>query len=228
MKIKSYLIIGSLGILSLFFSCKKIKGDNQNLEENNQTIEGLMSVNPESFWEYETNEGDHFIRVPKGTKQTVNNREWDYYESTDQSTHWVTPEYFAKNGDKLLMLLDLDGSQSNYLEVIAFKENPSVGETFTNSHELKFGIMNVQAVIESSIYQVNAVVEYQGTTIEDVVIIKNKLKAKTALTPYIDCGDAFLYFKEGIGPLKLDINLSIMSFYNRSYSDHIVNYEIAD
>lgn len=225
MKYQSYWALSILIILGLF-SCKKIKGDNQNLEDQNQSIEGLMSTNPLSFWEYETNEGDHFIRVPKGTQQIINNRKWDLYESTDQNTQWVTPEYFARNGDKLLMLLDLDGSQENYLEVIAFKENPSVGESFTNSHELKFGIMNVHAVIESSIYQVNATVEYQGSTIEEVVIVKNKLKAKTPLTPYIDCGDAFLYFKEGIGPLKLDINLSIMSFYNRTYSDQLIHYEV--
>lgn len=211
-----------------FSACKKVEGDNKNLDDDNLSIEEFMSVNPGSHWEYKSNEGEHFIRVPKGTKQVVNDREWDYYESTEQSTMWVTPEYFAKNGDKLLMLLDLDGSQENYLEVIAYKENPVVGETFTNTHELKFGIMNIHALIESSIYQTNATFEYQGDMLEDVTIIKNKLKAKTGVMPYIDCGDAFLYFKEGIGILKMDIDLSIMSFYEREYEDELIDYHIAE
>ncbi|HLS71414.1 MAG TPA: hypothetical protein VK027_07115 [Chitinophagaceae bacterium] len=214
--------------LVLLASCKKIEGDNKNLDPDNETVEEMMSTNPNSFWEYESNENDHFIRKPTGTKQMMNEREWDFYEATDQNTDWITPEYFAKNKDKYVMLLDLEGSQQEYIEVIVYKENPKVGDKFNNTHKMSVSGINVDLLIESEVISINETFNYPNGTIEDVTVIKNKLKGKTGITPYIDCGSAYLYFKKGIGILKMDIDISILSFYNREYTDTLLDYYIEE
>lgn len=226
---KLFYFLGAGILLSLALgSCKKKEGDNQHLDDDNITIEDFMSTNPNSFWEYQSNEGEHFIRKPLGTTAIMNEREWDYYESTEQNTGWITKEYFAQNGEYYVMLLDLDGSQTEYVEMIVHKEDANIGDLFTNSGTVSYSGFNIHIFIEGEVIETDLTYDLNGETIEGVTVIKNNFKAKTGILPYVDCGDGELYFKEGLGILKMDIDLDIMSFYTRTYKDELIDYFIAE
>ncbi len=224
-------IISIATLFSLFLlinSCKKKKGDNENLDQNNNnTVEGYMSTVEGSWWLYGTNEGAVVIRSAKGEKATVNNFEYDYYTSTDTNTKWITPEYFAENEQKYLMLIDLTGEQKDYIPAIVTKENPKVGEKWTNTHTMNYQSINFDLLIEGEIVEIIPVMNINGKEYTDVVKVNNALQAKFFLIPqYQDCGNTVMYFSKGIGVLKTEININIMTFYNRNYSDSLLDYHL--
>lgn len=223
---KAISILALITLTLILHSCKKKKGDNEKLDEKkNQTVQGYMSTVPGSWWMYASNEGAVVIREATGTKATVKDFEYDYYTSTDTNTKWETPEYFAENEGKYLMLIDLTGEQKDYIPAIVTKENPKVGDKWTNTHSMSYQLLNFDLLIEGEITEILPTMTINGKEYKDVVKVYNTLKGKFALIPqYQNCGYTIMYFSKGIGVLKTEINLNILSVYSRDFKDSLIDY----
>lgn len=221
----------ALGISLIFASCsKKTEGTNQNLDpDKNTTVTEYMSTNPESWWQFrmeENNTVKETTRRPTGNKATIDGFEYDLYHSIDSSTMYITNEYFAKNENYYLTLIDLDGSQSNYVKAIVYKDDGKLGDTWTSTHQMPYSGMNIDIEITSTISGINETKQLHGKSYDSVFVTSSTLRAKSGLIPWTNCGTVEMWFRRGIGILKTDFNISILSLYNRQTKVELLNYQI--
>lgn len=210
----------------LFGACKK--GDNEKLEQENTPDAAFMSTREGSWWLYGSNEGDIVKRKATGRDSLKEGRTYNYYEAQDTVSQHITPEYFARNGDLFLTLIDLDGSQSNYINAVVQKDNPQLGDTWSNTGSISYSGMQFDLLTEGEITGVGQTMHLNGHTYDNVVEVTNKLKARVSMppTPYTNCGTARMWFRKGIGVLKSDFDIAILSFYSRHYTDSLLDYHI--
>ena len=220
---KKYLFL-SLCVVSLF-SCKK--GDNQKLEANNTPITDYMSTKQGSWWMYGSQNGDITIRRATGRDSFMLDREYNYYETTDTGSNYVTPEYFGKNGDKFLMLVDLDGSMSKYMAVVVSKDSAQVGDEFSNTANMTYSAIPLNLLTEGDVVSTNESMTINNHTYDNLVKVKNALKAKPVISPsYINCGSVTMWIKPGLGIVRAEFDIHISSFYSRQYTDSLIDYHI--
>ncbi len=154
-------------------ACKK--GDNQKLDGDNDPVSDFMSTKDGSWWMYGSNEGTITIRRATGRDSVMLGRVYNYYEMTDTTaqSQYVTPEYFGKNQDNFLMLVDMDlnGNKQNYLNVVVQKDNPQVGTTWSNTGSLSYGGMPFDLLTEGEIKATGGTMVLNGTTYTDVTEI---------------------------------------------------------
>lgn len=213
-------------ITCLLYSCKK--GDNTKLDENNDTVSGYMSTKAGSWWLYGSNDNSITRRVATGKDSMKLDRMYNYYESRDTMTGYFKPEYFSKNGDKFLMLVDLDGSATNYMNVVVQKDNAQLGDTWSNTGNISYSGMTFNLLAEGEVTGVHETMTIGQHTYADVVEINNKLKAKPNLSPaYVDCGTARAWFQKGVGIIKADYDVHIGSFFSKQYTDSLLEYYVA-
>lgn len=213
-------------ITCLLYSCKK--GDNEKLNENNDTVSDFMATTTGSWWLYGSNDGSITRRVATGKDSMKLDRMYNYYENTDTMTQYFKPEYFGKNNDKFLMLVDLDGSATNYMNVVVMKDNPQLGETWSNTGNISYTGMTFNLLAEGEVTGVGQTMVINGHTYTDVVEINNKLKAKQNLMPtWVNCGTAKAWFKKGVGIIKADYDVHISSFFSTQYTDSLLDYYVA-
>lgn len=208
-------------------ACKK--GDNQKLDGDNDPISDFMSTKEGSWWMYGSNEGSVTIRRATGKDSLMLERIYNYYETTDTNSQYITPEYFGKNKDNFLMLVDMDlnGNKQNYLNVVVQKENPQVGDSWSNTGSLSYAGMPFDLLTEGEIKSTGGTMVLNGTTYTEVTEIENKLKFKPKLHPiYAKCGTARMWFAKGIGIIKSDFDISVGSLYTRKYNDSLLSYHI--
>jgi|SRR5690554_2048379 len=210
-----------------FFSCKKV-GDNEKITEPNESIEGYMSTKEGSWWLYASADGEVFKRYATGQKAQQLGLEFDYYESVDTNTNNITPEYFAKNEDKFMMLIDITGNQDDYVMAVVQKDDPKVGDSWSNTKSMTYSGISMDVLIEGKVVAINQTKTIKGQTFNNIVEVENILKAKTLVTPYVNCGTARLWFSQGLGLVKMEINLNVLSFYTRSYSDELIDFHIEE
>jgi len=213
----------------IFTACKK--GDNEKLLDENEPVTGIMSTKEGSWWLYGSNEGIVTRRVATGRDSFKLERTYDYFETTDTSTGHVTPEYFGKNGDNYIMLVDLDGSEKEYINVIVQKENPQVGDEWSNTADKSYSGLPFKILTEGKVVSTGGTMVINGNTFTDVTEVENELKVK--LVPdikYNDCGKIRMWFAKGIGIIKSDFDISIklafITAYSRHYADSLVGYHI--
>ena len=208
-------------------ACKK-KGDNQNLEDTNTPVSDYMSTKAGSWWLYSTDDGHYVKRVATGKDSLKMDLVFNYYEATDSSTGHVTPEYFGKNGDKYLMLIDIDGNETNYLQAIIQKDNAQVGDTWTNTASVSYSGISFDLLTEGEVISVNGTLMLNGHLYSQVTEVKNTLKGKLSSTPvYTNCGTVTMWFVKGIGVLRSNFDINILSFYQKHYEHSLVDYHIA-
>ncbi len=212
-------------LFGLAASCKK--GDNTKLDDHNEPVSEFMSTKEGSWWTYGSNEGTVTTRRATGRDSLKLERIYNYYETTDTSSKFVTPEYFAKNQDLYIMLVDMDGSQSKYINVVVQKDSAQVGDTWTNTGTVNYSGLPVQVLIEGTVTETDGNMTINGNNFTDVVTISNKLKAKVIAMPtYVNCGTVTMSFKKGVGIIKSDFDINILSYYSRRYTDSLLQYHI--
>lgn len=208
-------------------ACKK--GDNEKLDGDNDPISDFMSTKEGSWWMYGSNEGTVTIRRATGKDSTMLERVYNYYETTDTASQYVNPEYFGKNQDKFLMLVDMDlnGNKQNYINVVVQKDNPTVGDSWSNTGSLTYAGMPFDLLTEGEIKSIGGTMVLNGATYTEVTEIENQLKFKPKLHPvYAKCGTARMWFAKGIGIIKSDFDISIGSLYSRQYTDSLLSYHL--
>lgn len=217
------------GICMVLPACKK--GDNQKLLDENEPVSSIMSTKAGSWWLYGSNESIVTRRVATGRDSFMLERNYDYYETTDTTTGHITPEYFGKNGNNYIMLVDLDGSESDYINVIVQKEDPQVGDEWSNTANKTYSGIPFNVLTEGKIVSTGGVMTINGTTYTDVTEAKNTLKVKPALAlSYINCGSIVMWFSKGVGVIKTDfdikIDIAFITAYSRHYTDSLLSYHI--
>lgn len=221
LKATSAVLVSAL----LFAACKK--GDNEKLTGENETVAEFMSTKEGSWWTYGSNEGTVTTRRATGRDSFKMERTYNYYETTDTNSKYVTPEYFGKNGTSYLMLVDLDGTHTKYMNVVVQKENALTGEKWENTGSISYSGIKFDLLTKGEVMSTGGSMVINGTTYTNVTQIKSDLKAKIFGTPvYSDCGDATMWFSKGVGIIKSDFNISISSFYSRKYTDSLLSYHI--
>lgn len=220
-----------LGAAIALTSCKKKTGENEKLDPNKHaTVAEYMSTKPGSYWIYKSNEGNIHKRTATGLQETVNNKLYDLYITVD-TTSAMKEEiktYFAKNENRYLTLIDIDGKQENYVEAIVYKDDAKVDDEWLNTGKVKISGFNLDVEIYSEVIDINATKEINGVVYDSVFVTKNKLKARQVpLVPsFVNVGTVEMWFKKGVGILGSDFDISVMSFYTRKYNDGIVTYHI--
>jgi hypothetical protein len=228
-KIANILLAGVL-LISLY-ACKKKDGDNDKLDPSkNASIEGYMSTKVGSWWLYSTSEGKILKRMATGTSKEKDGFVYDLYKMVDTTSvmQEETDDYFAKNENNYLSLVDLDGSQTNYIRAIIYRDGGKVGDQWTNTGEIKYNSITFDVMIESEIIGMNETKVINGVTFDSVCVTKNSLKGKQAiLAPtWVKFGTIELWFRKGVGILKRDMDINILSFYTRDYEDEIIGYHL--
>lgn len=225
--LKFGLIILVTGLV--FSSCKKKPGDNEKLAEENDPVSDFMSVKEGSWWKYGSTRSSSLMRRATGRDTSKLGRTYNYFETTDEESQHITPEFFGKNEDKYLMLVDLDGTESQYITVVVQKDNPKTGDKWENTGEITYSGIKFDLRTKGEVISSGGSMTIAGKTYADVTEIKNKLEAKIALTPlYTDCGSATMWFSKGVGIIKTDFNINIASgVFTEQYQDSLLEYHIA-
>lgn len=215
----------------IFSACKK--GDNQKLLDENESVTEIMSTKSGSWWLYGSNEGIVTRRVATGRDSFKLERTYNYYETTDTTTGHITPEYFGKNGNNYIMLVDLDGNETEYINVIVQKENPQTGDKWSNTAERKYSGIPFNIRTDGKIVSTGGTMTINGNTFTNVTEVENALKVKLAPEldiQYKDCGKVRMWFARGVGIIKSDFDISIklafIKAYSRHYADSLVAYHI--
>lgn len=210
----------------LFLSCKK-KGDNEKLDGPNTSVTDFMSTKEGSWWLYGSNESTVIKRMATGADSTKLDLFFDYYEALDTNTNHITPEYFGKNGELYLTLIDIDGSQKNYIPAVVQKDNAKVGDTWLNTGDITYSGMKFDLKIEGEIESVNETITVGPHTFTNVVRTKSILKGKASAQPvFVKCGEVTMWFAKGIGIIKSNFEINILEIYKRKYSDSLIQYHI--
>lgn len=225
MKHNGSILVVITSLLLLLGACKK--GDNENLDDENDPNASFLSTKEGSWWLYGVSDGTVNKRKATSRDSTMLDRTYNYYELEDTVLHSIIPEYFAKNQEFMLMLADLDGTKSNYAVVVIYKENGKVGDTWTNTGNFTFSGIPVQVKIEGRIESAGGSVTIAGKTYQDVTVTHNDLKAKITGTPaYTNCGTAKLWFAKGVGVLKSDYDIKIPAILTRKFTDSLLDHHI--
>jgi len=221
---KSIAAITIAGLL--FVSCKK--GDNEKLGDTNDQVSSFMSTKQGSWWLYHGKSNTFSLREATGKDSMKMGLSYNYYTLTDTFLNTTIPEYFGKNNGMFIMLVDLDGSQTNYMNVVVCKENAKVGDTWQNTGDITYSGIKFDLLTEGEVIATGETITVAGKEYKDVATLKSKLKGKIHLTPtYVNCGDVTMWYAKDVGIIKSNFDISISSFYSNKYQDSLIDYHIA-
>lgn len=212
-------------------SCTKKNGENQGLMAEDQRPYDLNSTKSGSTWIYGSKDGTIFTRYATGRDTTMNGLQYDYFYRIDSSSKYQTPEFFGKNKDRYLTLIDLDGSMNTYITFVFLKDNPVKGLGWKNTESKKIQGFNVDMLIESSVVSTDRTLVHNGHVFNNVIEVSSQLKAKLKLSPgYTDCGDLRVWFAKDVGIIKeigdLTIRVAGITMLKKEYDDSLISYHI--
>lgn len=227
-KIRKQIGIIAAGAL-LLVSCTKKDGINQGLDPNNQKPYDYMSTKAGSWWVYgSASDETMFTRYAGGKDSLVNGLKYAYYYRIDTTTKFRTPEYFGKNNDKYVSLIDINGKMETYLTMVILKDNVTLGESWTNTETRMIEGYNVDMLIESQVVNVNGTYNSNGATYTNVTEVFSTLKAKSKLTAaYTYCGTLHVWFVKGIGIIREIGDIDVLDGkVSKKYEDSLMSYHI--
>jgi len=223
---KYFTLFLTAGMLLFAASCKK--GDNHKLDPDDQVPVDYMSTQPGSWWLYASNEDDVvYRRMATGLDSVKDGFTYNYYESYDTVYQRTTPEYFGKNGDKFLMLIDLFDDQQQYVTVVLSKDDPVVGDNWINTESFTYSGIALAAKFECEVVATGLSMTINGKHYNNIVQLKNELKARPSISPiFANCGTVMIWYSKGIGIIKRNFDINILSLYKRQYTDSLIDYHI--
>lgn len=216
-------------ICLLLFSCKKKDGENKHLNNDNKRPFDIMSTKAGSWWLYKADDGSVFYRYATGTDSLVEGLTYDYFYRVDTTSVMKEhiPEYFGKNDDKYISLIDLDGSQKSYITYVVLKDYWHKGQSWTNTENRKIQGWNLNLYIESEVMSISDTLTLNGKVYDSVILVHNDLKAKSVVMPaYIKCGTLDVWFKKGVGILQEKGDINVIGLLKKNYSDYLLDYHI--
>lgn len=218
------LFIAGALFIGAISSCKK-EGVNQNLDPNAQKKYDFMSVKKGSYWKYGSRNGVTYTRYALEKDSIKNGLTYSYFERTDSIGN-VLPEYFGKNNQYYITLIDLDGGKTNYLPYVFWKDSAVRGTTWNNTGQIYYEVTgNVDGLIESVQSEDSLTMTIGSKTYTNVVHVHSDLKA-TLINAKI--GTIDIWFVKGLGMLREEFNVNIFGAYQQSHTDSLLEYHIQE
>lgn len=218
------LIIAVLACVAIVMvsSCKK-SGVNQNLDPNAQKDYDFMSTKSGSYWKYGSRSGVTYTRYARGKDTVKNGLKYSYFERIDTAAH-LLPEYFGKNNQYYITLIDLDGAETTYLPYVFWKDSAKTGDSWDNTGQVYHPLAgNVDALIESDQSEDGLSMTIGSKTYTNVVHVHSDIKV-TLLSTRIGTMD--IWFVKGLGVLREEFNIDIFGAYTQSHTDSLIDYHI--
>ncbi len=226
------LFTGMFLVMGTLVACKKEEvGENQKLDPKDQKKYDLMTNQPGSWWMYGGSDSSVCIRRATGRDSTMKGFFFSYYERVDtmSDTKYTIADFFGKNGDRYVNLQDLDGYQNKYVTVVFFKDGVKPGDSWSNIDEVDFGIIKANIRINTRVEETNGTIILNGRQYTDVIRTHNDLYARTDLLQpeYTGIGTLDIWFVQGIGVIKTDMNVDILSgTLVKVYRDSLLDYHL--
>lgn len=209
-------------MLVFCYSCKK-KGVNQGLDQNNQKAFEFMSTKKGSSWSYGSKSGVNYTRFARDKDSTKIGLTFSYYEHLDTSNSLI-PEYFGKNGSYYFTLIDLDGAEANYMPYAFWKDSATKGTSWNNTGSVSYpGLGSVSILIESNEVDDNVTLYHTDSTYTNLIHVHSNIKATTA---NLGVGTLDIWFRKGLGVVRQEADINILSAYTLQYADSLLRYHI--
>ncbi|HRO44075.1 MAG TPA: hypothetical protein PL009_14665 [Flavipsychrobacter sp.] len=224
------LYCGFLLVLLAFSSCKKEVGENQKLDPKNQKKYDLMTNKTGSWWLYGGSDSTVSVMTATGRDSTIKGLFFSYYERVDTTSaeRNIMPEFFGKNTSRYVTLVDLDGTYTQFITVIFFKEDVPIGEKWTNIDNLDYLGLKFDVKVESRLVEMAGNMAINGKIYTDVKKIHHEFWGRIDLgipSDYTDIGFMDVWFVKGIGIIKKDLNVTIAAGnFSKVYRDSLLDY----
>lgn len=214
-----------IGIVFLgLLACNKKDGENQHLNPDDQTAFDLMSVKEGSTWRYGGRDGVTYTRYARGKDTIKLDARYSYYERKDDNAGSFDPEYFGKNKDAYLTLVDVDGNQDNYLNYLFWKDGATVGTSWDNTGKVNAPtIGRVNVLVESYVAEDNLIMTLSSQTFTRVVHVHSDLKGGPFNTRL---GNLDIWLVKGIGILREEVHIDVLGQYQLDHTDSLLDYHI--
>ncbi len=217
----------------LFTACKKPSGVNQNLNNNNTQTLDLMSTKNGSWWLYISNAPGVFYRYATGKDSFKENLTFNYYYRYDTTSAFKTqyPDYFTKNSNKYLTLIDVDGTETTYLTYVILEDSSYVGQNWDNTETKTLSGYNADIWIHSNVDSVYETVNFYNNTYDSVIYVHSDVNVRpsglTPTPPYVSAGTLDVWFKRGLGIVHEKGNINVAGVITKNYEDWLINHYIA-
>ncbi len=229
-KVLFAFILCSIGVIS----CKKEDtGENQNLDPKDQRKYDLMTNETGSWWMYGGSDSTVTIRKATGRDSVVKGFFFSYYEKYDTTSadRLIYPEFFGKNTNRYITLQDIDGNYTQFVTVIFFKDSVGINETWTNTDNYSYGFLNFDIKVESRITDTGGIMQINNHSFHHVFQVHNDLfgKLSTGGSDYVKAGTLDMWFVQGIGIIKQDINVNVAGgLVKKVYRDSLLDYHLVE
>lgn len=223
-KLSAFLLTVLAGSLC-FTACKKDKGVNEGIDPNNQQEYDFTSSKEGSYWKIGMRGEGIGTRYATGRDSVKDGFNYAYYERQEEGSEHITPEFFGKNDGYYYTLIDLDGTETNYVAYAFYKDSAVLGDSWANTANITAPVVgSVNVRTESEVVETGLTMNWNGNTFEDVVHVRTKLLGK--VVAWVDVGKVDVWFVRNIGVIREQADINIMSFYTRNYVDSVVNYHL--
>lgn len=223
-KTPALVLTALMGALS-FTACKKDKGVNENLDPNNQEQYDFTTTKEGSYWKIGMRGEGIGTRHATGRDSVVDGFNYSYYERMVDGSDHITPEYFGKNSGFYYTLIDLDGTETNYVSYAFYKDSAALGDSWANTANITAPVVgSVNVRTESEVVETGLTMSWGGKTFENVVHVRTKLLGK--VVTWVDVGKVDVWFVRHIGVIREQADINIMSVYTRNYVDSVVDYHL--
>lgn len=217
----------ALALTVLLIACKKKDGDNVNLDPSNQQWYDFMSSQNGSYWRYASRDGLLWNRYAREMDTMVLGKKYRYYERKDDASGGYDPEYFGKNNSLYLTLIDLDGSRSNYIDYVYWRDGAKKGDTYRNTGDVNSPVGKVQIEIETYVADDNLTLTHGNLVFQNVIHAHSDIKGTAGiLLPNVKVGTLDVWFVKGIGIIREEANIDIMGQYKQRHIDSLIEYKI--
>lgn len=220
-------------VSSLLFSCKKRDGDNDVDDPTPGTIDTYLPTTAGSWWLYENESSyEQYKREATGIDSLKAGLVFKYFTFTPMATMDANPEFYGKfDGTDYYTLFDFTGDGSQYFKAIVMKDDPYVGMSWLNTDEIPYSLGSVKVEVNCEIQSTTEVITTGGTTFNNVIKMKGKMRARVSAIPWTDCGDVTFWFAPEVGIVKQDYNIRIrlmsVTLYENIHVDNLKSYYIA-
>jgi len=213
-------------------ACNKEEvGENQKLDPKDQKKYDLMTNKKGSWWMYGGSDSTLTIMTATGRDSTVKGYFFSYYEKIDTTSalREPMPEFFGKNTTRYVTLFDLDGTYTQFITVIFYKEDVGLDESWINIDELEYLGLKFDIRVESRIKETGGSMVLNNKTYKDVIKIHHGFEARANLaglpSDYSNIGYLDVWFVKGIGIIKKDLNVTIAAGdFSKVYRDSLLDY----
>lgn len=208
-------------------ACKKKEGDNVNLDPNKQVWYDFMSSKTGSYWRYASRDGMLWNRHAREKDTMMLGKKYRYYERKDDASSGFDPEYFGKNEDRYLTLIDLDGSRSNYIDYVYWRDGAKKGISYSNTGQVNSPVGKVDILIESYVAADDLTFTHGNNVFNNVIHAHSDITGSAGLLlPNIKIGTLDVWFVKGIGIIREEANIDILGQYKQRHIDSLIEYRI--